>query len=174
VAAVKVPEIVRLLSEFSEVRVVSTGPANHFLQLREMLPPEVPVLGNEDEWRNWKEVGDPVLHIELRRWADLFLIAPLSANSLAKIAGGLCDNLLLSVVRAWDFKRPLLVAPAMNTFMWESPFTAKHLSVLVQLGATTIAPVEKKLACGDTGVGAMSAPRSIVAAVRRELGSKQQ
>lgn len=60
----------------------------------------------------------------------------------------------------------------MNTFMWGSPFTSKHLNVLVDLGATVIAPVEKTLACGDTGVGAMSAPQTIVAAVRRELGSK--
>jgi hypothetical protein len=53
-----------------------------------------------------------VVHIELRRWADLLLIAPLSANTLAKAAGGLCDNLLTCVVRAWDFRRPLLVGTA--------------------------------------------------------------
>lgn len=56
--------------------------------------------GNEDEWHAWKEVGDPVLHIELRRWADCLLIAPLSANTLAKIAQGFCDNLLTCVVRS--------------------------------------------------------------------------
>lgn len=50
-----------------------------------------------------------MLHIELRRWADVLVIAPLSANSLAKLAGGLCDNLLTCIVRAWDFHRPLLV-----------------------------------------------------------------
>ena len=58
-----------------------------------------PFAGNEDEWHAWKEVGDPVLHIELRRWADCLLIAPLSANTLAKIAQGFCDNLLTCVVR---------------------------------------------------------------------------
>lgn len=65
--------------------------------------------GDEDEWHAWKAIGDPVLHIDLRRWADLMVIAPLSANTLAKLAGGLCDNLLTCVVRAWDFDKPLLV-----------------------------------------------------------------
>jgi phosphopantothenoylcysteine decarboxylase len=54
-------------------------------------------------------VGDEVLHIELRRWADLMVVAPLSANTLAKLANGLCDNLLTCIVRAWQFPRPLLV-----------------------------------------------------------------
>ena len=66
---------------------------------------------DEDEWRAWRQVGDEVLHIELRRWADALVLAPLSANTLAKAAGGLCDNLLTCVVRAWDFgTRPLLVS----------------------------------------------------------------
>ena len=54
--------------------------------------------GDEEEWREWKQVGDPVMHIELRRWADCLVIAPLSANTLAKCAQGLCDNLLTCVV----------------------------------------------------------------------------
>lgn len=83
------------------------------------------VLKDEDEWSCWSKREDPVLHIDLRKWADVLLVAPLSANTLAKLANGLCDNLLTCVARAWDFSRPLLVAPAMNTLMWESPFTAK-------------------------------------------------
>ena len=67
-------------------------------------------IGNEDDWRHWRQVGDEVLHIELRRWADALVIAPLSANSLAKLACGLSDNLLTCIVRAWDFHRPLLVS----------------------------------------------------------------
>lgn len=65
--------------------------------------------GDEEEWHSWQKKGDPVLHIELRKWADILIIAPLSANTLAKIAQGLCDNCLTSVVRAWDFSKPLLV-----------------------------------------------------------------
>lgn len=66
--------------------------------------------GDEAEWHEWSKVGDPVMHIELRRWADVLVIAPLSANSLAKLANGLCDNLVTCIARAWDFKRPLLVS----------------------------------------------------------------
>lgn len=73
---------------------------------------------DKDEWESWKLKGDKVLHIELRKWAHIMLIAPLSANSLAKISNGLCDNLLMSIVRAWDFNKPFIVAPAMNTYMY--------------------------------------------------------
>ena len=65
--------------------------------------------GDEEEWHEWQKKGDPVLHIELRKWADLLVVAPLSANTLAKLAQGLCDNCLTSVVRAWDWSKPLLV-----------------------------------------------------------------
>ena len=65
--------------------------------------------GDEEEWHQWQKKGDPVLHIELRKWADLLVVAPLSANTLAKLALGLCDNCLTSVVRAWDWSKPLLV-----------------------------------------------------------------
>ncbi len=78
----------------------------------------VKILVDEDE-SEWKEIGDPVLHIETRKWAEMFLIAPLGANSLAKMASGQCDNLLTNIFRAWNFKRnPVIVAPAMNTEMY--------------------------------------------------------
>src|SRR6185295_16400642 len=76
------------------------------------------------------QMGQPVVHIELRRWADLFLIAPLDANTLAKLAAGLADNCLTCVWRAWDPARPIVLAPAMNTLMWEHPLTARHLRQL--------------------------------------------
>ncbi|KAJ6260356.1 hypothetical protein Dda_4582 [Drechslerella dactyloides] len=105
----------------------------------------------------WTRVGDPILHIELRRWADILLVAPLSANSLAKIVNGFSDNLLLSVVRAWDTAKPIACAPAMNTLMWEHPVTAKQIAVLESEWSwfTVLRPVEKVLACGDSGSGAM-------------------
>lgn len=171
VAAIKTGEIVAQLREFAEVKVVATGPSRHFLST---LPDATqaslgPVLGDEDEWHQWKRVGDPVIHIDLRRWADVFIIAPLSANTLAKMAAGLSDNLLTCVVRAWDFEKPLLVAPAMNTFMWSSPFTSQHLSVLTGLGVQVIDPVEKTLACGDVGQGAMAHVPTIVGRVLQAL-----
>ena len=167
VACIKAQELVRALREWAEIRVVATGAARHFVEdgLLEQAGAEK-VLLDEDEWRRWKVVGDPVEHIELRRWADLVLVAPLSANTLAKAANGLCDNLLTCVLRAWDFAKPCLVAPAMNTFMWESAFTEQHLAVLRGLGATVVDPVSKTLACGDVGFGAMASVATLDAAAR--------
>jgi phosphopantothenoylcysteine decarboxylase len=89
---------------------------------------------------------------QLRRWADIILIAPLSANTLAKLSNGICDNLLTSLMRALDSKRTdVLVFPAMNTHMWEHPFTAKQLEILQTLNYQVVGPVGKTLACGDIG-----------------------
>eukprot|EP00270_Netrium_digitus_P005460 TRINITY_DN17230_c0_g1_i1.p1 TRINITY_DN17230_c0_g1~~TRINITY_DN17230_c0_g1_i1.p1 ORF type:complete len:277 (-),score=51.95 TRINITY_DN17230_c0_g1_i1:44-874(-) len=168
VAAIKFPIIARSFSDWADVRAICTQSALRFVDCKAM-PMDVPLHLDDEEWLTWTKLGDGVLHIELRRWADILVIAPLSANTLAKIASGLCDNLLTCVVRVWDFRKPLLIAPAMNTFMWDSPFTARHLSVVEDLGVTTIMPIVKKLACGDVGGGAMAEPSDIEAAVRLQL-----
>jgi len=143
-----------------------------------------------DEWPRDRlfQVGEPVLHIELRKWADLLLIAPLDANTLAKLALGMCDNLLACVYRAWDPTRPLVLAPAMNTLMWEHPATTRHLRQLLEdhkggtplaVGSDSVAaaindlcpalrvvpPQSKRLACGDEGMGAMASVEAIAAVV---------
>ncbi len=120
------------------------------------------------------ERGDLVVHIELRRWADLLLVAPLDANTLAKLAGGLCDNCLTCVWRAWEPVRPVILAPAMNTLMWQNPFTGRHLSQLAEMNAhgfriKIVPPAVKKLACDDFGVGAMAERPEIMAAVAISL-----
>nr|XP_018866427.1 phosphopantothenoylcysteine decarboxylase isoform X4 [Gorilla gorilla gorilla] len=99
----------------------------------------------------WKSRSDPVLHIDLRRWADLLLVAPLDANTLGKVASGICDNLLTCVIRAWDRSKPLLFCPAMNTAMWEHPITAQQVDQLKAFGYVEIPCVAKKLVCGDEG-----------------------
>ena len=188
VASIKAGELIMRLAYLAGPRVtllkvVATKAAKHFFNwegLNEFwFHHAVEFHSDEEEWRDWKKVGDPVLHIELRRWADILVIAPCSANTLAKLANGLCDDLLSCIVRAWDFKDPnkrLIIAPAMNTMMWESPFTQKHLETLVELGGGTmddqkrvqiIGPVEKTLACGDVGNGAMASPEDIARLVRR-------
>lgn len=194
VAAVRVPALAAaLLDAGHQVRVVATDHALHFFD-----PAAVPcpVTRDRDEWEGERyERGDPVPHIELRSWADLFLVAPLDANTLAKLAAGLCDNCLTCVWRAWDPARPVVLAPAMNTLMWRHPFTRKHLQAVgADFGATPgadhlaeehlirqindrakglriVGPIEKQLACGDVGVGAMAEVSEVVAAVADMLAT---
>jgi phosphopantothenoylcysteine decarboxylase len=170
VASIKALEIAQGLAQFANVVVVPTKAASHFISLDALRGIEgVDVFFDEDEWNNWHKLKDPVLHIELRKWADVIVVAPLSANTLAKLANGLSDNLLTCIARAWDFKFPFLVAPAMNTMMWEHPFTARHLKELESLGVSVIPPIPKLLACGDIGNGALANVGDIVAAVRKAL-----
>lgn len=123
---------------------------------------DLPVATDALEWSLWEGRSDPVLHIELRRWADVLVIAPLSANTLAKIAGGLCDNLLTCVVRAWDMSKPLLFCPAMNTHMYDHPLTVTHIATLKNIGYTEVPCISKRLVCGDVGNGAMASVDTIV------------
>lgn len=141
------------------------------------------------EWQVWKQRGDPVLHIELRKWTQCLLIAPLGANTLAKLSNGLCDNLLTLVCRAWSMQKdtsegphkgkllaPIIMCPSMNTMMWEHPVTAQQLGVLQGWGYELVGPVSKKMMCGDVGNGAMAEVQDIVeyvlARLRVQVGVK--
>lgn len=168
VAALKLPLLVAELLKIPalEVKVVTTERAKHFYNAQEI---PVALYGDEEEWQLWKGRSDPVLHIELRRWADLMVVAPLDANTLAKVANGICDNLLTCVIRAWDLSKPLLFCPAMNTAMWEHPITAQHVEQLKGFGYTEIPCVVKKLVCGDEGPGAMAEVWTIMERIKRIL-----
>ncbi|CAG0885329.1 unnamed protein product [Darwinula stevensoni] len=167
VACIKLPELVSKLhsAEAMDIKLAVTEHALHFFSPPD-LPPDVMVFRDLDEWTTWKGRGDPVLHVELRKWATIGLIAPLDANTLAKVANGISDNLVTSVLRAWDMQRPLIFCPAMNTCMWNHPLTQKHLKVLEdELHFQQVPPVEKELMCGDKGIGAMANVEDIVKAV---------
>lgn len=208
VAALKTPLIYeRLKAAGHRVKVVATQAALYFFNPAALDPlnpakpernPAVVVL-DEDEWpgradgRRYAR-GDEVTHIELRRWAELLLIAPLDANTLAKLAAGLCDNCLTCVWRAWDPDRPVVLAPAMNTLMWRHPLTARGLRQIAQDAGAPSAPREmredelvewinarcprlrvappesRRLACGDEGVGAMTDPDALAGLVQSLLG----
>jgi phosphopantothenoylcysteine decarboxylase len=202
VAAIRTPDLFAALSASGhQVRVVATTAALYFFDPTQLDPsrpernPDIVTL-DEDEWpgrhqgRRWQR-DDSVLHIELRRWADIFVIAPLDANTLAKLANGLSDNCLTCVWRAWDRSRPVVLAPAMNTLMWEHPLTMRHLQQLAEVpqGLTDldeiisaintsriplhiVAPQAKTLACGDVGVGAMADVQAIVNVVAAMLHGK--
>jgi len=172
VASVKAPLIVSALLEHSNVKVqvVSSKSSVHFFDRHKLETdnPGVKVWVDEDEWKGWSKIGDPILHIELRRWADVVLIAPCSANTLSKIAHGTCDNLPTSLLRALAPTTPTLVFPAMNTFMYEHPLTASHVKIITEtIGYEVIGPVGKALACGDVGLGAMTDWRDIVSLVAK-------
>ncbi|GAA5870827.1 hypothetical protein JCM16303_001597 [Sporobolomyces ruberrimus] len=174
VASVKIPLIVRGLLEFGnvDVQVVATKSALHFFDKEELEKEHggrVKVWTDEEEWAGWSRIGDPILHIELRRWADLVLIAPCSANTLAKLTSGICDNILTSLLRALPSQIPVTLYPAMNTHMFSHPLTSKQLSFCQEeLGYKVEGPVPKRLACGDVGIGAMTEWSEIVDQVVRE------
>jgi len=166
VATIKTSQLLEQLKNNYNVKLVVTEHSRHFL-------PELETLGSlgdqiytdQHEWDSWNGRGDPVVHIDLRKWADVLLVAPLDANTLAKMAAGIADNLVTCVLRAWDFTRPLIVAPAMNTMMWNHPVTSSHLNLLQSWGVTVVPPVEKVLVCGDKGTGAMAGLDTIQAAI---------
>mmetsp|Transcript_25966 Transcript_25966/g.54176 ORF Transcript_25966/g.54176 Transcript_25966/m.54176 type:complete len:138 (-) Transcript_25966:3462-3875(-) len=136
------------------------------------------------------------MHIDLRDWADCLVIAPLSAHTLAKLANGLCDDALSSVARAWDFgaqspsrmPKPMVLAPAMNTFMWEHPLTQQQLTGIQQFFALAsncsasdvqqycpiVQPQVKTLACGQVGNGALAPVSDIVDAVKGILNADSE
>jgi phosphopantothenoylcysteine decarboxylase len=98
VATIKLSSLINCInlsysSEETEVKIVATNSALTFVKSVEVKPIEV--LTDSSEWQDWKKVSDPILHIDLRNWADVIVVAPLSANTLAKIANGICDNLLV-------------------------------------------------------------------------------
>ena len=195
VATIKLPLIAQSLARHDNVtiRVVLTASAAEFLQGQsaeqpqleslKQLPNVQAIYSDRDEWSKPWVRGDKILHIELRRWAHTLLIAPLSANSLAKMSNGLSDNLLTSVIRAWDTtgiidgqKKMILVAPAMNSAMWRHPVTSKHIKTLKDEWGSqadgwvrVLGPVEKGLACGDVGDGGMMEWSKIVAEVETHL-----
>jgi phosphopantothenoylcysteine decarboxylase len=129
----------------------------------------IPIFRDKDEWRKWEKLGDPVFHIEFRRWAGALVVAPLDANTLAKIVHGQCDNLLTCIIRAWDWTKPMFLCPAMNTMMWENKPTANQIREMSDRGAYIIKPTEKKLACNDVGMGAMAPVADIVRFVNDKL-----
>ncbi len=191
VAAIRTPALVNALrSAGQEIRVIATEPSLHFFDPNEL--GEGTLFRDADEWpaKPW-ERNDPVLHIAFRDWADLLIVAPLDANTLGKFALGLCDNFLTCVFRAWDFRKSVILAPAMNTLMWQNPPTTRHLRMLLEdhgdgeqgrdwtLGEADsifarhaprivlIPPQSKRLACGDVGVGAMAEVVTIAETVMR-------
>ncbi len=160
IAAYRLPHLVSQLSKLNfEIKTIVTEKAKAFVA-----PQALAVMSQNpcyDDHAEWGQT-EKVIHIELAKWCEAMLIAPLTANTLAKIANGLCDNLLTSTVRALG-DTPLVLAPAMNTRMWENPLTAHQLKEIERFyRLTVIPPVAKRLADGDTGMGGLADDQTII------------
>ena len=173
VAATLTPKMAQaLVDEKHEVRILATKHSLHFWDPKEIK--DCKIFQDADEWPEKYVRGSPVLHIDLRNWADLLVIAPLSANTLAKLAAGMADNLLTSVVRAWNRQKLVVMAPAMNTFMWNHPATQEHLKKIYSWNyfLEVVNPISKTLACGEDGIGAMAPVEEIIKAIQSHPGGK--
>ncbi|TPQ29333.1 bifunctional phosphopantothenoylcysteine decarboxylase/phosphopantothenate--cysteine ligase CoaBC [Methylomonas koyamae] len=161
IAAYKAAELLRLLrKQGCEVRVVMTAAAARFVA-----PLTFQALSGHSVH---SELLDPeqeqaMSHIHLARWADLLLIAPATADTLAKMAHGLADDLLSTLYLAAEC--PVYVAPAMNQAMWGKPVTQENIARLQQHGVTMIGPAAGEQACGEQGYGRMVEPAEIVQSV---------
>ncbi|MBS1154945.1 MAG: phosphopantothenate synthase [Proteobacteria bacterium] len=157
IASYKSAELVRLLTKAGhEVQVVMTRSATEFVG-----PVTFQALtGREVFVEMWdKQRGDSMAHISLTRWADLFLVAPATANFLAKLANGIADDLLSTLAAAREC--PLLVAPAMNKQMWANPANLRNIEQLKVDGVTILGPAAGVQACGEVGEGRMLEPEEI-------------
>ena len=158
IAAYKSPDLVRRLREKgSRVRCLLThGGAEFVTALTLQAVSEETVYQNLFSLTEENEMG----HIRLSREADIILIAPATANIIAKIAHGIADDLATTALLASD--KPVIIAPAMNHQMWNHPATQDNLTILKARGITIIGPEEGKMACGEFGVGRMSEPQDIL------------
>jgi phosphopantothenoylcysteine decarboxylase/phosphopantothenate--cysteine ligase len=166
IAAYKVPELVRQLQrQGCEVRCIATPAALEFvaplvLQSLTGLPVRAQLFDSSEE-------GE-IDHIALADRADLMLVAPATAHTLARLAHGMADDLVTTVALAT--RAPLLVAPAMNVNMWKHPATQENVRVLRERGVAFVGPDAGELACGWEGEGRMAEPAAIAAAAERLLG----
>lgn len=158
IAAYKTPELVRRLREAgAEVRVVMTRGAREFITPMTLQA----VSGHAVRTDLWDSGAEAAMgHIELARWADDVLVAPASADVLARLAHGLADDLLATLVLATEAR--LWLAPAMNRVMWSHPAVRANCALLAERGAHIIGPGEGEQACGEHGEGRMSEAAEIV------------
>jgi len=166
IAAFKSAELLRGLQQAGmDVRVIMTRTATQFVgpMTFETLSGAPVRLDQVSELRS----DSGITHVEDSQEADIMVVAPATANTLAKMANGIADNLLTSMVLA--FGKTLVVAPAMNTNMWEHPSTQNNVAVLREHGVFVVEPGSGELACGEYGSGRMAEPDSIVAEVKLRL-----
>jgi phosphopantothenoylcysteine decarboxylase/phosphopantothenate--cysteine ligase len=166
IAAYKSPDLVRRLREHgAEVQVVMTAGARQFVTPVTFQA----VSGREVRDDLWDPAGEAAMgHIELARWADLVLVAPATADFIARLAGGRADDLLATLLLATESR--VAIAPAMNRVMWANPATQANVALLRERGLAVLGPGAGEQACGETGEGRMLEPTEIATRVAALLG----
>ncbi len=163
IACYKVPYLVRALRKAgAEVQVVMTRSATQFitpLTMETVSNREVAVeMFSQERYISTR-------HIDFAQWPDLLVIAPTTANFIGKVASGISDDLLTTIICATA--KPVMIAPAMNPQMWRNPITQRNYKTLLGLGFRVVDPTEGEMACEDYGVGRMAEPQAIFDAVER-------
>ncbi|MBR4641293.1 MAG: bifunctional phosphopantothenoylcysteine decarboxylase/phosphopantothenate--cysteine ligase CoaBC [Selenomonadaceae bacterium] len=168
IAAYKVVEVASLLKKSgANVKVMMTRNATEFVSPRTFQE----ITGNAVSVEMFGDAANfHVAHISLANWADVILIAPATANFLAKAAHGIADDLLTTTILAFDKK--ILIAPSMNTKMFENPATQENLKILKARGMKILEPAIGNLACGTSGKGRLPEPEEIFAAVEKIFAQK--
>lgn len=166
IAAYKSPDLVRRLRDRgARVRVVMTAAAERFVTAQTFQA----VSGEPVRTGLWDEQAEAAMgHIELARWADAIVIAPASADFIARLAGGLADDLLTTLCLA--SAAPVWVAPAMNAQMWMNPATQANVALLRRRGVDMVGPDDGDQACGEVGTGRMTEPEAIADTLACGLG----
>ena len=165
IAAYKSLELIRRLRERgAAVRCIMTAAAQHFVT-----PLSVASLSEDKVYTDlWSLTDESEMgHIRLSREADLVVVAPASADLIARMATGLADDLATTALLASD--KPVLIAPTMNLMMWAHPATQLNLATLEARGVKRVGPGSGELACGEVGSGRMAEPLEIIAAIERVL-----
>ena len=169
IAAYKCPDLVRRLRERgAHVRCVLTEGGSQFVT-----PLTLAAVSEDKVYENLFSLTDEheMGHIQLSRDADVLLVAPATANILAKMTAGEATDLATTVLLATD--KPVMAAPAMNVRMWEHAATQANIATLAERGVTMIGPEEGDMACGEYGMGRMAEPLDIVAALERHFDDNQ-
>ncbi|AKC83524.1 phosphopantothenoylcysteine decarboxylase [Verrucomicrobia bacterium IMCC26134] len=160
--------ISRLVQAGVEVRTVATPSALQFIGKASLEG-----LTGQPVFTDLWEPGRAMDHIELARWADLALVAPATANTINRLAGGLADDPVGTLFLAWELKKkPWWIAPAMNVAMYQNPITQNSLQKLAGLGVRVLPTDEGALACGEEGAGRLLDPEKILMEVLVALGPK--
>jgi len=157
----------KLIASGARLRTVMTENACKFVT-----PKSFEAVTNSPVYTSmWTGIGEfNIEHINLTDWADIVAVVPATANTIGKMANGICDDLLNSILCAC-WQKPILIAPAMNTNMWTNPAVRQNIKTLTSRGVELIGPEKGRLACGTEGIGRLAEPLDILKRIE-QIASK--